>query len=76
MMYWKAYDKSVKTHQFNLFLHQLRKKHGRGRFNLYMDNLRVHHSVKALETMEELNIEPIWAPIYCPEYNPIELVFS
>ena len=26
--------------------------------------------------MEELDIQPMFAPIYSPEYNPIELVFS
>ena len=59
-----------------MFLHQLRKRHGKGRFNLYMDNLRVHKSKKVCETMDELNIEPIWAPIYSPDWNPIEYVFS
>ena len=41
-----------------------------------MDSLRVHKATKAMETMEELDIEPIYAPIYSPEYNPIELCFS
>ena len=41
-----------------------------------MDNLRVHWSGKSLDTMTELDIEPIWAPVYSPDYNPIELVFS
>ena len=76
MFYWKTYDRAVKTHHFCLFLSQLRKKHGVGRFNLYMDNLRVHKSNRSLELMEELDIEPIWAPIYSPDYNPIEFVFS
>ena len=76
MMYWKTYDRAVKTDHFIKFLEQLRKRHGRGRFNLYMDNLRVHTSKRSQESMEELNIDPIWAPIYSPDYNPIELVFS
>ena len=76
MFYWKTYDRAVKTHHFCLFLGQLRKKHGDGRFNLYMDNLRVHKSNKSMKTMEELDIDPIWAPIYSPDFNPIEFVFS
>ena len=76
MFYWKTYDRAVKTHHFLLFIRQLRKRHGEGRFNLYMDNLRVHHAKKVLKEMEELDIEPIWAPIYSPDYNPIEFVFS
>ena len=41
-----------------------------------MDNLRVHTSKLSMEKMEELNIQPMFAPIYEPDYNPIELVFS
>ena len=41
-----------------------------------MDNLRVHTSVKVKELMDELDIVPMYAPVYEPEYNPIELVFS
>ena len=41
-----------------------------------MDNLRVHTSIRSLEVMEELDMEPIWAPKYSPDYNPIEFVFS
>ena len=63
-------------HTFILYLRQLRVKHGRGRFNLYMDNLRVHTSNKVKVVMDELDIVPIFAPVYEPEYNPIELVFS
>ena len=40
-----------------------------------MDNLRVHKSVEVIELMDELNIEPIWAPIYSPNYNAIEFYF-
>jgi transposase len=76
MFHHKCYDRAVNTHLFVLFLEQLRKKHGRGRFNLYMDNLRVHTSKLSMEKMEELNIQPMFAPIYEPDYNPIELVFS
>ena len=41
-----------------------------------MDNLRVHKTNAVREVLEELEIEVIWAPVYSPEYNPIELVFS
>ena len=56
MFYWKCYDRSVDGHKFDLFLRQLRKRHGKGRFNLYMDNLRVHKSKQVMETMDELDI--------------------
>ena len=76
MFYWKCYDRAVNAHNFVLFLHQLRKRHGKGRFNIYMDNLRVHKSFKSLEAMEEFDIEPLWAPIYSPDYNLIEFFLS
>ena len=41
-----------------------------------MDNLRVHTSIRAGKEMEELDIIPIFAPIYSPDYNPIEMMFS
>ena len=41
-----------------------------------MDNLRVHKCKQVMDTMKELDIEPIWAPIYSPDYNPIEFVFA
>ena len=56
MFHHKCYDRAVNAKSFVKFLEQLRKKHGRGRFNLYMDNLRVHTSKLAMEKMEELNI--------------------
>ena len=43
---------------------------------IYMDNLRVHMTKAVRETYEKLNIKPIFAPFYSPEYNPIEFVFS
>ena len=41
-----------------------------------MNNLRVHWINKSFEAMNELDIEPMWAPVYSPDYNPIEMVFS
>ena len=76
MFYWKCYDRSVNGHSFVLFLHQLRKRHGKGRFILYMDSLSVHKSKIAYEMYELFEIDIILAPVYSPEYNPIEMVFS
>ena len=76
MFYWKSWDRSVNTHKFILFLRQLKKRHGRSRCHIYMDSLPVHKTRKVKSVMEELDMNPIMAPIYSPEYNPIELVFS
>ena len=76
LFFWNTYDRSVNTTKFIRFLKQLRKKHGEGRFYLYMDNLKVHKSNASIAEMEELNIFPMWAPIYSPDYNPIEMMFA
>ena len=41
-----------------------------------MDNLNVHRSHRAKDRMEELGIAYIFNPIYSPELNGIEEVFS
>ena len=76
LFYWNTYDRSVNTKKFIRFLRQLRKRHGKGRFYLYMDNLNVHKANASKAEMEELDIFPMWAPIYSPDYNPIEMMFS
>ncbi len=43
---------------------------------IYMDNLKVHIKKDVAELYDELNIRPIMAPTYSPEYNPIKFVFS
>ena len=43
---------------------------------IYMDNLKVHIKKDVAELYDELNIRPIMAPTYSPEFNPIEFVFS
>lgn len=45
---------------------------------LILDNLRVHHSTKATEWIENHKdkIELFYLPPYAPEYNPDELVNS
>ena len=41
-----------------------------------MDNLGVHKTPEVKEELERKNIEAIYAPIYSPDYNPIEFCFS
>ena len=76
MVHYALYDLAVNTDSFVEFLHQLREKHGDGRFILYMDSLKVHTSNRSWDTYKELNIEPLMAPVYSPDYNPIEMMFS
>ena len=66
----------MNTEKYITFLKELRRKHGKDRFTLYMDRLSVHKSVGAREMYEKLDIDTILAPVYSPEYNPIEMMFS
>ena len=70
-----TFDRSVNTDKYVEFLSALRKKHGKGRFIIYMDSLSVHKSKIAYDMYELFNIETILAPVYSLEYNPIELFF-
>ena len=41
-----------------------------------MDNLSVHKTKEVKALMDDLDIVPVWAPTYSPDYNPIEFIFS
>ena len=41
-----------------------------------MDSLRVHNSNLSWNEYWELDIEPIFTPVYSPDYSSIELVFA
>ena len=43
---------------------------------LFMDNLSVHRSRKVTEYMDRLGFKYIFNAPYCPQFNPIEMVFS
>ena len=74
--YYKTYDRSVNTDKYVAFLESLKKKHGKSPCAIYLDSLRVHQTLKARQLCEENDIELIWAPIYKPDYNPIEHMHS
>ena len=74
--YYKLYKKSVDSAKFMEYLREFKWYHGKKKCYLYMDNLAVHKTKDVRTLMEELNIHPIWAPPYSPDYNPIEFIFS
>ena len=76
LFHYQTFDRAVNTDKYLPFIRKLRQKHGEGRFVLYMDHLSVHKSQKAWDLYRELDIEPLMAPIYSPDYNPIEMMFS
>ena len=76
LVLYRTYNRAVKTDNYIEFLQQLRKVHSKGRFILYMDSLSVHKCIKATKAYDDLDIESLYAPIYSPEYNPIEMMFA
>ena len=76
IFHYRTWKKSVNTEKYIEFLRELRKKHGKGKINIVMDSLRVHDANLSWNEYLDLNIEPIFTPIYSPDYNSIEMVFS
>lgn len=67
---------AINRDSFIDFLRILRRRNGKRRLALFMDNLTVHKAKPVVEVMEKLNIEPIWNAVYSPQFNPIEMSFS
>ena len=76
MIHYKCYRRSVDQIKFIDWLKGFKRKVGRKGCYLYMDNLAVHKTAAVRREMELMNIEPVFAPVYSPEYNPIEYCFS
>ena len=70
------FDKSVNIEKFKFFIEELRAKYFAHDICLYMDNLSVHISRKVRDRLDELGMAYIYSPIYSPDYNGIESVFS
>ena len=50
--------------------------HDSSKIALFMDNLSVHHTPDNKQLFQELGLEVIFNKPYCPDFNPIECVFS
>ena len=70
------FDKSVNIEKFKFYLNELRSKYFFDDICIYMDNLKVHTSNEVIERMDELSIAYVFGPIYSPDLNPVEYVFS
>ena len=57
-------------------LDELRAKYFFDDICIYLDNLSVHVSKEMKERMDELSIAYVYSPIYSPDLNPVEYVFS
>ena len=71
-----TFNKSVNIEKFKVYLDELRARWFFDDICIVMDNLRVHHSNAVMERIEELGFEYVFTPVYTPDLNPIESVFS
>ena len=73
---FQTYEGSLNAQRFSSFLQGLDELVKAGPVAVFMDNLRVHHSLIVREQMKAMNIEALFNVPYSPENNPIETVFS
>ena len=74
--YYVKTKKGIKSGDYIDFLHNLRIKFGNTPLALFADNLSVHKSKYVKPCYALWDIKPVWNVGYCPEFNPIEAVFS
>ncbi|CAB4463470.1 unnamed protein product [Rhizophagus irregularis] len=43
---------------------------------IVMDNAKIHHDEKLVESIEQMGCKVLYLPPYSPDYNPIEMAFS
>jgi transposase len=43
---------------------------------IVMDNAKIHHDEKLVESIEQMGCKVLYLPPYSPDYNPIETAFS
>ena len=70
------FDSAININKFKVFIEELRSKFFFDDICIFMDNLNVHRSDEVQERLEELGIPCIFSPVYSPDFNPIESVFS
>ena len=71
-----TFDHSVNIEKFKIFLEELRAKYFFDDICIYFDNLSVHRSQTIRDRLDELSIAYVYSPLYSPDFNGIESVFS
>jgi transposase len=72
-----TYDYSINVEKFIQFLQELRiMKDASIKIYIFLDNLRVHYSLKVREYCRENMIELVFNAAYSSEYNPIERLWA
>lgn len=69
--------KDSKADSLSNFLKEIHEKNLDSEYTiLILDNCRVHHSKKFVETAKNHNIELVFLPPYSPDLNPIEFIWK
>lgn len=71
-----TFNKAINKDDFMEFIRNLKHEQGDTKFALFLDNLRVHHTVLVRDLCKELDIPLIFNLPYSPDLNPIETYFS
>ena len=71
-----TFHRSINKYKFKCFLEELRSKYFLENLCIYLDNLSVHTSQEIKDRLDELSIKYIYNPVYSPDFNPIENIFS
>ena len=74
--YYEVHERAIDTDIFLDFLKDLREVCHREKIALFLDNLRVHHSLKVKDYCQKHDIHLVFNLAYSPEFNPIENFFS
>ena len=74
--YYQLFYKAIDRELFMEFIENLREDQGEDKIALFLDNLRVHHTLKVKDLCKKLDIPLVFNLPYSPDYNPIETYFS
>ncbi len=72
----RVVPRSIDSDSFIDFLNDLLDRHQHGNFAVFLDNCRVHHSIKVRDFCKRMDLTLIFNVPYTPEFNPIERVWA
>ena len=76
IIHYKLIIGSANAIDFQNFILETNKKYNLKNHYLLMDNARIHHAKINKSIIQKLQSYILFNVPYCPEYNPIEMVFS
>ena len=72
----KRLERSMKSDDFLAFIQVNLAPHLKAGDVVVMDNLNSHHRVEVREIIESVGASVEYLPVYAPEFNPIEMMWS